>query len=455
MTKNQPKDTVNKRAMLGALIPFAISIVVLGALYYSFFVKDAGPQQVRFATGVPGSATQELIEAIGNQLQSSSENIVVSFVTTSGTEENIRLLKRGDVDVAAIPSDAITRPNFSLIASLYPDTYHFIVHADSNINSLHDLPGKRIAVPLESSSAYRSFWYLIGQYGVSPESVLAKPMTTAMAFEAIRTRKIDAVFYMRPPANRRTRWIAEAARVKILPIDQAAAMALRRDALSPITIPKGLYGGQPPIPAQATPSVAANRILITRSDFPEDVIRELTSVMFEKRRDLIINSRLASFITKPHIETGTILPVHPGALSFYDRDQPTFLQENAEPIGVLFSIFAVMVSGGMWLKRRWEEGQKGRIDVYNLELIQITESARASNSASKLSKQKDKLFDMLSNVVRDLDEDKIDGEGFHFFAFTWEAAFSVINTKEKEMGTAIPIPAEAVVALKKIKSKSA
>jgi len=157
VAKRQQKDTVNKRAMLGALIPFAISIAVLGVLYYSFFVKDAGPQQVRFATGVPGSATQELIEAIGNQLQLNSENVVVSFITTSGTDENIRLLEKGDVDVAAIPSDAITRPNFSLIASLYPDTYHFIVHADSNINSLHDLPGKRIAVPLESSSAYLVF----------------------------------------------------------------------------------------------------------------------------------------------------------------------------------------------------------------------------------------------------------------------------------------------------------
>ena len=452
MTENKPADTVNKRALFGALVPFAISLVVLAIIYYSFFIRNAGPQLVRIATSEPGSATHELIEAIGQQLQKSNDNVKVSFVSTSGTTENIKLLEQGQVDVAAIPSDAITRPSFSLIATLYPDTYHLIVHADSKISSLHDLVGKRIAVPPVTSSAYRSFWYLIGQYGVSPELVHAKPMSSTKALEAIRKRRVDAMFFMRPPANRYTRWIAEAARIRILPIDQANAMALRRDALTRVIIPKGVYGGNPPIPAQATPSVAANLILITRKDFPEATVRALTAAMFENRRQLVINSRLASFIQKPDIDGGTVLPVHPGAIVFYDRDQPSFWQQNAEPIGVLISIIAVMISGAMWLKRRWEEGQKGRIDVYNLELIDITEEARHASSPDTLQRQKEKLFDMLTSVVRDLDEDKIDGEGFHFFAFTWEAAFSVINAKEREFGlTPANIAPAAEASLQKLK----
>lgn len=440
MDTSKLKDTVNKRALFGALVPFAFSLLVLAGLYYNFFIRKAQPQAVHIATGVPGSASHELMEAIGNQLQLNNPDIAVYLMPTTGTQENIKLLEKGKVDVAAIPSDAINRPNFSLIASLYPDTYHFIVHADSTIKSLHDLTGKRIAVPLASSSTYRSFWYLIGQYGISPENVLAKPMSITKAFEAIRTGQVDAIFYMRPPANRRTRWIAEATRVRILPIDQANAMVLRRDTLTPVTIPKGVYGGMPPIPAQATPSVAANLLLVTRRNFPQDSIRALTTVVFENRRELTVRSRLASFISKPDLDSPTILPVHAGAMAFYDRNQPSFLQENAEPIGVLFSILAVMVSGGMWLKRRWEEHQKGRIDIYNLELLQITESARASTTRSELEKHRTKLFDMLNAVVHDLDEDRIDSQGFNFFAFTWQAAFAAINSKEQEMTSSPPAP---------------
>ena len=269
-------------------------------------------------------------------------------------------------------------------------------------------------------------------------------MSDFAAFQAIKSRHVDGIFYMRPPANHRTRWIADAARVRILPIDQAEAMALRRDSLTPVVIPKGVYGGKPPLPAKATPSVAANQNLITRSNFPPEVIRALTAVMFDNRRELITNSRLASFIQKPDINGKTILPMHPGALSFYDRDQPTFLQENAEPIGVIFSIIAVLVSGGLWLKRRWEEGQKGRIDVYNLELVNITETARACTTGKELAQQKEHLFDMLTNVVHDLVEDKIDGEGFHFFAFTWEATFRSSPTEKLNWARFLPPPPNSV-----------
>jgi TRAP transporter TAXI family solute receptor len=445
------KDTVNRKALIGATIPLVVSVLLLAGLYYKFFVLDAQPRIVRIATDIQGSITQELMESIGSQMQQKNESIKIEYVTTEGTSENIRLLQSKKIDFAAIPSDAVSRPNFSLVAQLYADTFHIIVHADSNIKTLHDLPGKKIAVPPLSSSAYRSFWYLIGHYGLSPESIIAKPMTANKAFTALRKLEVDAIFYMQPPANRITRWIAEAVRIRILPIDQADAMALRRHSLEPTTIPKGIYAGDPPIPNQSIKSVATDRILITRNDVPDDLVRAITAVMFENRRELSLSSRIATFIRKPNMSSGTILPVHPGAIAFYDRDQPSFLQENAEPIGVLFSIFAVLVSGGLWVKRRWEERQKGRIDVYNLDLVSITEAARAAKNSKELTTSRADLFDMLTQVVRDLDEDKIDGEGFHFFAFTWEAAFSVISEKERELGIVSPVPPPAKSSLEKLK----
>lgn len=454
MEKSQTKDTVNKRALWLSLIPLFVTVCAIAGLYYAFVIKDAAPKVLRIATDIPGSAKNELIEAIGQQLEKNVEGLKVIFVATTGTEENIHLLEKGKVDVAAIPADALARPNFSLIAALYPDTYHFLVHADSKISSLHDIERKLIAVPPVTSAAYRSFWILVGQYGLSPELIRAHPMTPQEAFTAIRKNQIAAMFYTRPPANRRTRWIAEAVRVRLLDIDQAKAMAVRYGSLTAVTIPKGIYAGKPPLPARDIQSVATQSILITRSDLSFEIARALTAVMFDNRRELTVNSRLATFITKPDLEAASILPIHPGARAFYDRDQPSFWQTNAEPIGVVISIIAILISGFMWLKRRWEERQKGRIDVYNLELVNLTENARASNTIADLAVHKTALFDMLSNVVRDLDEDKIDGDGFHFFAFTWEAAFSVITEKERQMGVQSQIPPEMAAKLARKKKRS-
>ena len=433
MSGNTPKDTVNRAGLMAALIPFILSLGVLGVAYFYYYVNNSEPETITISAGRPGSPVHELIETIAHELAAQNPDIKVRVIPSTGAQANIRLLESGRVDIAAIPSDTFTRPGFALIANLFPDIYHLVVHADSGIRNVNGLSGKRIAVPPVTSNAYRSFWFLIGQYGVNPESILAKPMGDTSAFNAIRHGLVDALFYTAPPANKRTRWIAEAARIKILDIDQAAAMTLRRQSLEQATIPKGIYGGEPAIPANDIKSVAVQRILITRKDFSQKIVNTLTRILFENRKDLAASSRLANFITKPSVGAGTLLPVHPGAESFYNRDQPSFLQQNAEVIGVLFSILIVLFSGLMWLKRRWEERLKGRIDVYNLELVDLTSKARNAKTQSALDGYRKTLFEMLERVIRDLDEDNIDGNGFHYFAFTWQAALTVIAQKERDL----------------------
>ena len=429
----RPQDTVNRKALMRALLPFIASVLVFVGGYFWFFHNANEIRVYKMGAGPSGSDQHELLEAIARQVSLNNDRLRIELVTTSGSRENIRLLDKGDLDFAAIPSDALTRPNFSLVASLYPDTYHMIVRKDSGIKSIHDLEGRRIAVPPITSAAYRSFWFLIGQYGLSPEAMRVRELDAPRAFLALRSKQVDALFVMRPPGDKRIRWLTDAVFVAVLPIDQGAAMRVRKAALSPVVIPKGVYSGKPAIPQSQIASVAADRVLVTRTGLPDDVVRAMTAVMFENRRDLTLYSKLAVFIKQPKLTGGTILPVHPGAIAFYDRDQPTFLQENAEVIGVLFSIAAILFSASLWLKRRWEEGQKGRIDVYNLELAGMVRLAREADAIKDLDQLKTRLFDMLPEVIRDLDEDKIDGEGFQYFAFTWEATLAAVAERQEKL----------------------
>jgi hypothetical protein len=45
---------------------------------------------------------------------------------------------------------------------------------------------------------------------------------------------------------------------------------------------------------------------------------------------------------------------------------------------------------------------------------------------------------MLERVVHDLDEDRIDGEGFTYFAFTWDVALRAIQDAERRLGAGAP-----------------
>ena len=43
-------------------------------------------------------------------------------------------------------------------------------------------------------------------------------------------------------------------------------------------------------------------------------------------------------------EASVSLPTHPGAQAFYDRDKPSFIQENAEPLALMVTVFAMLLS---------------------------------------------------------------------------------------------------------------
>ncbi|WP_197059632.1 TAXI family TRAP transporter solute-binding subunit [Thermopetrobacter sp. TC1] len=442
------EDTVNRRGLFLALIPLILSLMLAGGLYYYFHYVEGGPITVRIAADRTGSDVRELLEAVAKLAHKRDPDVNVVLIPSEDPAHNIQLLEDGAVDFAAIPSDAVTRPSFSLVANLYPDTYHLVVRTDSGIKSIYQLEGRRMAVPSYKTSAFRSFWFLIGQYGLNPEKMRPITLSQKDALRALRRGEVAGMFMMLPPGDRHIRWLAESTDIRILPIEQAEAMTKRRASLQVVEIPAGLYAGKPPLPETTIPSVAAQRMLVTRSDVDPDIVRLITAVLFENRRDLSIYSHLANLVTKPDLDGGTILPVHEGALAYYNRDQPSFLQENAEVIGVLFSIAAVMFSSLMWLRRRWLERQKGRVDVYNLDLVRIAEQARKTDDPDKLAALRQELYGLLQKVVHDLDEDKIEGEGFHYFSFTWEATLNAIREAEERLGITPsncppPMPQEA------------
>jgi TRAP transporter TAXI family solute receptor len=418
--------------MLLALVPLLLSVLALGGwLYYTSSKPE--PRTWKIAADRRGSDNFEFLEALAEQVTRAEGEIRLKVFQTAGTSESLKLLVDGIIDFAAIPADAISRPDMAMIANLYPDTYHLIARRDSGIKNVRDLAGKRVGLPPLTSSQYRSFWYIIDQYTIQPERFTARTYQHDDAIVALRNREVDALFVMRAPGNRRVKWLADAAAIDIIEIEQADAMRVKRPALKTVTLPRGVYSGTPAIPDRDIITVAADRILVTRAGVPDDIVRHVTATLFENQRELSLSSRLAGFVRQPQLDGATALPIHPGAIAFYNRDQPSFFQENAEPIGVTVSVTAILMSLLLWAKRRWEEGQKGRIDIYNLDLVRMTEQARNATSVEQLEELRRNLFEMLDRVVNDLDQDKIDGQGFQYFAFTWRVALDQIVTRLRDL----------------------
>ncbi|MGI9401674.1 MAG: TAXI family TRAP transporter solute-binding subunit, partial [Rhizobiaceae bacterium] len=256
--------------------------------------------------------------------------------------------------------------------------------------------------------------------------------------------RIDAVFTVRSLRDRILLDLFADAKLKHIPIrlievDQAEAIALKWPFLFSASIPKGTYGGNTATPLRPQITPAVTRVLVTRQDIDPEAIAELTRVLFEHRLDLTIRFALASAIRQPDDSKGLNVPLHAGAAMYYDRDQPNFIQENAEPLALLVTLVAMLLSGLYALRSGFIHKQKNRMDSYNYVLLDIAEKARNSDDAGEIRKMKDEMLTLLETTVRALDTDEVTEEGFQSFSLLWDSVRRVLNERLAEIEAKVRI----------------
>ena len=312
-----------------------------------------------------------------------------------------------------------------------------IARRDSHIRSVSDLRGKTIALPSKGSAQFSSFWFLAGHFGLSESTLTALPMSNRAAEWALITGAVDAVFRVRAPGDSSIKQLVRRADITLIPVDQAQALHLRHSTIRPGMIPKGSYRGSPPVPITDLPTASVNRLLVAAESVPVDVVYAITEVLFERRRELSELSSLASLTSAPDRYAGTHLPLHEGAESYYDREEPGIWSEQADFLRTLVSLVAVF--GSMTFAfRNWFQGrQKDRADAHNKNLVDLYEQACLQEFSTDHYQRE--LANILTQVVDDLDNDRISNDGFDEFSFTWQAVSQLISnvpTRGSEIGHA-------------------
>jgi TRAP transporter TAXI family solute receptor len=386
----------------------AVALVVLTTLtvYWRF---DRGRERVlTLAAGPTDGEAFTLAAAIAEVTHRYNPGIRIEVLETQGSGQNMALVESGRVDLATVQADT-TAPTARLIAPLYPDAFQLLVAETSQIESVADLRGHKIALPPRGGGQYQTFWFLAQHYDLAPSDLTALPMSAEAAALALEVGAVDAVFRVRAPGNPAIRRIIERIPTRLVPIDQGSAMRLRR-----------------PLPDTDLSTADVPRLLIASSELDPGVVATITRVLFERRRDLVSRTPLAGFITAPDLAVGVFLPLHPGAQRYYDREKPSFIQENAEPIALAFT-FLILVGSG--LLRLTSQRRKARLDDYNRELLAVWHLAADTDDRDQLLRHRDTLMGVLGKVIDDAEEGRITAEGFNIFAFTWESVYESIRDR--------------------------
>jgi TRAP transporter TAXI family solute receptor len=336
--------------------------------------------------------------------------------------ENLRMLEDGTAQLATAQADIAPGPRSRAVAVLYDDTFQLLVPEDSPVRKLVDLRGRRIALA-QTGGQFQSFLRVVQHFGLKQSDFQFVGVDDNAATDAFLKGQADAIFRVRAIGDPSIQQLVQSRSVRFLRIEHAAAMKIRYPAFGAADIPEGAYSGNPAVPAQDVPSVAVHRTLLARDTADPNAVRAVTEVLLDRRQEMMQEIPAAMTevrlllvqVRRPEPQTALGPALHPGALSFYDKDKPSFLLAHADYVGLILTV-VLMAGSWIWELKRWmQRQQKNNADVYANRVIALISRVQEIDSLPPLEDSWRELMTILTEAVRDLDADRLSEESFNSF----------------------------------------
>ncbi len=322
-----------KAAVIGAALVAGLSTAVSAQDLKFFTIGTGGTAYTYYPVGgvianaiskPPGSRECDAGGSCG------VEGLIASAVSSRGSVDNVNAIVSGLRNSGFAQSDVAywaytgtgTREgkepakDLRTIAALFEEHIHLVALADSGINSVADLKGKRVSLDEPGSGTYVDANLILDANGLSVDDVTAEALKGGAASEALRNGKIDAFFVVAGYPTGSLVELASAADIKLVPIDGAGAEALtsKYGFFAASDIPEGTYEG-----VATTATVAVGAQWFTSANEDEELIYNITKAMWnEKTRKLLdVGHAKGKTITVETALNGVGVPLHAGAERFY------------------------------------------------------------------------------------------------------------------------------------------
>ena len=413
----------------------ALTLALMGGLVVASW-QQSRTVHLTMAAGASSGESYILGNGLKTVVERHYPRIRITLLQTGGTVENLKMLEDGRAQLATAQSDIPSGPRARAVAVLYNDTFQLLVPKNSPVQSLIDLQGRRIALA-QSGGQFQSFLHVADHFGLHQADFQFVGASDEAAEDAFLDGGADAIFRVRAIGDPSIQQLVQSGKVRFLPIEHAAAMKIKYPAFEAALIPVGAYLGNPSVPAQDFPTVAVQRTLLARDDANAAAIRAVTGVLIERRQEIMqeipasmTEIRLLLVQThRPEPQLGLGPALHPGALSFYDKDKPSFLLAHADYVGLILTV-GLMAGSWIWELKRWmQRQQKNKADQYSNRVVALISGVQEANSLAPLDESWRELLKILTEAVNDLDADRLSEESFHSVRAILEIGMEV--TKER------------------------
>ena len=274
------------------------------------------------AAGPAGGQYLRLVQAFAQDKAS----LIVPLVTAGG-EENIRLVREGRASLGLAQGDSALLAyqgkgpfaqegpysTMRAVGSLYPEPVHVIVRADSGVQAVAQLKGKRVAIGVPGSASRTTAVAVLQAHGL-PLDQLAKAVELPLneALVALRQKEIDGFVQVIGAPSDSIRDALAAIPLRLVPLEAGAVRTLagQSPAYFALTMPKGTYPQQ----AEDVPTIATAAIMVVAGELTNAEVADVTHKLFARGSDLVARgSAQGAQLSAANARLGLAVPLHVAA----------------------------------------------------------------------------------------------------------------------------------------------
>jgi TRAP transporter TAXI family solute receptor len=252
--------------------------------------------------------------------------ISASAQQTTASVDNLKFIGQGKADVAFTLADTAfdaTKGNAPFtekvdaqaIAVIYGNYTHIVAKADSGINTIADLKGKRVSVGAAGSGTETIANRVLEAYGLdASKDIQRERLAAADSANGLRDGKLDAFFFSGGLPVGAVADLANSVKIKLL--SDTDAIKKMADKYGPFYVPGKVPAGTYKDVPETTVSSVQN-LLVVNAKFDPAFVRAILTTIFDNKADLEIIHAAAKEMKLDTASVGSPITFHPGAIDFY------------------------------------------------------------------------------------------------------------------------------------------
>ncbi|MCJ2036073.1 TAXI family TRAP transporter solute-binding subunit [Methylobacterium sp. J-068] len=364
-----------------------------------------------------------LIQAYAEALAKRHKEVRLKILSFDDVRDSAAALRAGRADLAVVRPD-IDLPDNGLTLAILRDQAMIIASPEpSGLTRFPDLDRKRLAILAHRDADQALIKAMLEHYGLTlldgdpggalpPRHVALVEMTEADLPKAFATRRVDAVVSViapTAPTAQRIVGIVQAAsrtrKVAFVDVENTDAIIARLPRLQSVTMPAETFGGSPKVPGEDVHTIGASYRLMARANLSRSIAADVTQHLFELRSGMANATVAADYMQAPSYDTTAAatsarLPIHPGAIDFFEREQQGFIERYETWIYLVAFLGGGIGSAVAWIGQRLSRLRRERIEEATDRLLEIRQEAQGRADPARLEGLAREIDDLAGEIAK-------------------------------------------------------